>query len=64
MKLPKPAVRTLRDRPSQPSPTLVAALKAASHALRSYQYGNSATDLAQSTADFCDEALKSVGEAP
>ncbi|RWO29623.1 MAG: hypothetical protein EOS10_22540 [Mesorhizobium sp.] len=46
------------------SAALIKALKAASHALRSYQYGNSATDLAQSTADFCDEVLKSVGEAP
>lgn len=46
------------------SGALVKALKAASHALRSYQYGNSATDLARSTADLCDEALKSVGEAP
>lgn len=33
------------------------ALTAASHALRSYQYGNSATDLAQEIADSCDAAL-------
>jgi len=34
-----------------------AALKAASHALRSYQYGNSATDLAEDVANRCDAAL-------
>lgn len=32
-------------------------LRAASHALRSYQYGNSATDLAASIADRIDAAL-------
>ncbi|MES0168198.1 hypothetical protein NKJ87_19785 [Mesorhizobium sp. M0027] len=43
---------------------LVKALSAASRALRSYQYGNSATDLAQSTADFCDAAIQSAKDAP
>lgn len=33
------------------------ALLAASHALRSYQHGNSAPDLARQTADACDAAL-------
>lgn len=36
------------------------ALTAASHALRSYQYGNGATDLAQDVADKCDAALTST----
>ncbi|EHK56855.1 hypothetical protein [Allomesorhizobium alhagi] len=39
------------------------ALTAASHALRSYQYGNSAPDLAQSTADLCDAALSGTSNA-
>lgn len=43
---------------------LIKALGAASNALRSYQYGNSATDLAQSTADFCDAAIQSARTAP
>jgi hypothetical protein len=34
------------------------ALKGASHALRSYQYGNGSTELAQSIADACDAALE------
>ena len=33
-------------------------LKAASHTLRSYQYGNSATELAKGMADKIDEELK------
>ncbi|MGH8026168.1 MAG: hypothetical protein ACREO0_05500 [Pseudoxanthomonas sp.] len=33
------------------------ALQAASHVLRSYQYGNSATELAGSTADNVDAVL-------
>ena len=37
---------------------LVRILGAASHALRSYQYGNVATDLAESIADTIDAALK------
>jgi hypothetical protein len=37
-----------------------AALAAASHALRSYQYGNSATDLAEQAANACDIALASA----
>ncbi|PWJ93583.1 hypothetical protein C8D77_101262 [Mesorhizobium loti] len=36
------------------------ALLAASNALRSYQYGNGATDLAKSIADSCDAALKAA----
>ncbi|NGO50479.1 hypothetical protein [Allomesorhizobium camelthorni] len=39
------------------------ALTAASHARRSYQYGNSAPDLAQSTADLCDAALSGTSNA-
>lgn len=33
------------------------ALEAASHALRSYQYGNASTELAKAIADKCDAAL-------
>lgn len=36
---------------------IVAALEAAAHALRSYEFGNSAPDLARSIAEHC-EALK------
>lgn len=36
-------------------------LTAASHALRSYQYFNSSTELAEEIADQCDEALKRAG---
>lgn len=36
---------------------LVKALTGASHALRSYQYGNLATGLAKSIADDCDAVL-------
>lgn len=32
-------------------------IKAASHALRSYQYGNSSSDLAKEIADQCDHIL-------
>jgi hypothetical protein len=37
---------------------LTKALEAALHALRSYQYGNSSTFLAQEAADLCEKALK------
>lgn len=40
---------------------LVGVLLAAAHALRSYQYGNGAPDLAASTADACDAALARAG---
>jgi hypothetical protein len=33
-------------------------LKATSHALRSYQYGNASTELAQSMADRIDQQLQ------
>lgn len=36
---------------------MLAALKGASHALRSYQYGNASTELAASIADRCDAAI-------
>jgi len=39
------------------APELWQALKAASHALRSYQHGNTAPDLAAQVADFADAAL-------
>ena len=38
-------------------PLLIARLEAASHALRSYQFGNTATDLAKDVADACDVVL-------
>jgi histidinol-phosphate/aromatic aminotransferase/cobyric acid decarboxylase-like protein len=44
--------------PEHPMSKLVATLKAASHALRSYQYGNSATDLAQEMADSIDAVIE------
>lgn len=45
------------------APDLWKALKAASHALRSYQYGNSDGSLAMSVADHADAVLaKSCGE--
>ena len=34
------------------------ALRAAIHALRSYEFGNGAPDLAKSTADHCEAMLK------
>lgn len=37
---------------------MLAALGAARHALRSYQYGNGAPDLAKETADYCEKVLK------
>ena len=37
-------------------------LLAASHALRSYQYGNSATELAESMADKIDQATQKGSE--
>lgn len=42
---------------------LVKLLKGASHALRSYQYGNVATDLAAEVADACDAALARTKES-
>lgn len=40
---------------------LVEALKASAHALRSYQYGNSATELAEEMADTCEKLLRESG---
>jgi hypothetical protein len=39
------------------APELLEALYAASHALKSYAYGNSATLLAMETAEFVDDAI-------
>jgi hypothetical protein len=39
-------------------------LTGASHALRSYQYGNSATDLAKGVADAIDAALAGKDATP
>lgn len=38
-------------------PDLRETLQAAAHALRSYQYGNTATDLAREVAEACEAAL-------
>lgn len=42
---------------------IVAALTAAAHALRSYEYGNGAPDLARSIAAHCEELSKLTSEA-
>lgn len=45
------------------SSDLLKLLEAASHALRSYQYGNVATELAAEISDACDAAIeKAKGE--
>lgn len=45
------------------APEMITALKAAHHALRSYQYGNSSPELAEQTADACAAAIaKSEGK--
>lgn len=47
------------------APEMAKLLQAASHALRSYQYGNSATELAQGCADQIDALLaKARAESP
>ena len=43
------------------APTMLRALTAASHALKSYAHGNASPDLAASTATFVDEAIKAAG---
>ena len=50
--------RLTRDRAA-----LLKIVRACSHALRSYQYGNVATDLAEEMADYCDKAI-ALCEAP
>jgi hypothetical protein len=46
------------------APELCKALEAAVHALRSYQFGNASTELAELVANTCDAALaKARGEA-
>lgn len=42
---------------------IVKALTAAAHALRSYEYGNSAPDLAHDIAAHCDAVSKQMGAA-
>jgi len=45
------------------APDLLKCLNAATKALRSYQYGNGSSDLAESIADVCDVAIaKATGE--
>lgn len=50
------------DRPKLPG-DVVNALVAASHALRSYQHGNSATDLAAGVAGLLDQTLERFGHS-
>lgn len=50
------------DPNESPLEQAVRALTAAGHALRSYQYGNSAPDLADAVAADCDAALKRLAE--
>jgi hypothetical protein len=40
------------------APRLLVTVEGAMHALRSYQYGNSSTELAESMADACEGALR------
>ena len=42
---------------------IIAALTAAAHALRSYEYANGSPDLARSIAAHCEELIKQTGEA-
>jgi hypothetical protein len=42
---------------------VIKALTAAAHALRSYEYGNSAPDLAHDIAAHCDAVSKKMGAA-
>lgn len=41
---------------------VIKALEAAAHALRSYEYGNAAPDLAHAIAAYCDAARQQLGE--
>lgn len=49
---------------TKPTTTIEDALRAAIMALRSYEFGNGAADLARSTADAGDDALRAVGLPP
>lgn len=42
---------------------VIKALTAAAHALRSYEFGNSAPDLAHDIAAHCDQVKQQMGEA-
>jgi len=42
---------------------IVAALTAAAHALRSYEYDNGSPDLARDIAAHCEELIRQTGEA-
>lgn len=44
-------------------PQIVTTLRAAMHALHSYEFGNASPDLAQSTADHCEALLNDEGAA-
>ena len=46
--------------PEHPLSKAIATLKAASHSLRSYQYGNSAPDLAEEMADTIDAVVSKL----
>jgi hypothetical protein len=42
------------------APAMLKAIEGAMHALRSYQYGNDATELAEEAADFLDKVIREV----
>ena len=50
------------DKLKRDNETLLKTLKACSHALRSYQYGNSSEELAEEMADAADAAIKQAEE--
>src|SRR5208282_3668171 len=52
--------RHIAQCPEHPLSRAVAMLEAASHGLRSYQYGNAATDLAEECADAIDKLVEEL----
>jgi hypothetical protein len=47
------------------APDLLKAVRGAYHALKTYQYGNASTELAEEIANFCAAAIaKATGEPP
>lgn len=57
----RPESLAIAPAPDPAAIALIQALRACVHALRSYQFGNSATDLAKDTADAGDLALRAAG---
>lgn len=44
------------------APAMFKALDAATHALRSYQYGNASTEFAKATADYLEKVIRDIRE--